>query len=230
VVYNAPLAWPEASSRLDIRRESGVTARDTLLVYSGALSAARGVDTIVRALVRLPDVHAAVVAVPYPHRMAPELSRLARAEGVENRLHFVPPVPSHEVPAYLSGADIAVSPIFGDSPSYDMALPNKLFEYVHAGLPVVTSDIAAMAQFVSEHGLGEVFQAGDPNRLAEAVTRLEGHRAVVDTTEIRRTFSWQCQERALVAVYEELVDGLRPQTAPWEPADLHVEWSKVGRA
>jgi glycosyltransferase involved in cell wall biosynthesis len=157
--------------------------------------------------------------------MAAELTRSARTHGVEDRLHFVPPVPSHEVPAYLSGADIAVSPIFGDSPSYDMALPNKLFEYVHAGLPVVTSDIAAMAEFVSSHGLGEVFCAGDPGALAEAVRRVQAAPPSTDTSEIRREFSWQCQEHSLVKVYEDLVGGLRTTEEPWTPADLHVQWT-----
>lgn len=225
VVFNAPIAWDQPTSSLDLREQCAVGPRTPLLVYSGALSAARGVDTLVRALGLLPNVHAAVVGVPYPHPLSRGLMALADEVHARDRLHFVPPVASHEVPAYLSGADVAVSPIVGDAASYGMALPNKLFEYVHAGLPIVTSDAKAMADFVAAHGLGEVFEAGDADALATAVRRVLENPPRPDTAEIRSTYSWQGQEPALVSLYRELVEGLLMPPAVWTPTDLRADWA-----
>lgn len=228
VVHNAPVAWDEAvGASRSLRDECGIGPGVTLAVYSGALSAARGVDTAVEALGLLPDLHLAVVAVPYPHPMAARLREIAAKVGAVDRLHLVPPVPSHEVPSYLSEADLALSPILGDSVSYDMALPNKLFEFLHAGLPMVVSDCRAMAQFVTEHGLGRVFRAGDPSDLADAVRAVLAHPPHPETTALRREFCWQGQEPRLLAVYDELVSGLHTPQPPMTPADLLLSWSRV---
>jgi glycosyltransferase involved in cell wall biosynthesis len=228
VVHNAPVAWPEhVDASRSLREECGLTPDTRLAVYSGALSAARGVDTAVEALGLLPDLHLAVVAVPYPHPMAARLREIATRAGAADRLHLVPPVPSHEVPSYLSQADLGVSPILGDSVSYDEALPNKLFEFLHAGLPIVVSDCRAMAQFVTEHGLGGVFQAGNPRALADAVRQVLAHPPHPDTTELRREYSWQGQEPHLLAVYDELLSGLHVPEPAMTPSDLLLSWSRV---
>ena len=231
VVYNAPLLWPTPRTSRDLRAEAGVMSDQRLVVYSGALSAARGLDTVVRALPLLPSVVLAVVAVPFPHPMSGALLELAGAVGAPERLRFVPPVPSHEVPAYLSSADAAVSPIIGSSVSYDMALPNKLFEFIHAGLPVVTSDIAAMSAFVREHRLGEVFRQGDPASCADAVHRVLAAPPPPAPMALRQRFSWQGQEAALVEVYRRLQDrvpslaNLEVPTTPWSEDDLLLEFA-----
>lgn len=234
VVHNAPLAWDVHTASRDLRAEAGVDDATQLAVYSGAVSSARGLDTVIDALASAPDVHLAVVAVPYPHPMTPELERRAREYGVTDRLHFVPPVPSHEVPAYLSCADVAVSPIHGDSASYDMALPNKLFEFIHAGLPIATSNIAAMAAFVREHGLGGVFRQRDASDCARVLVgvlasaeRGEGpSRELLE--ELRRQYSWQTEELRLVEVYrgvdEDLAAALSCSTQAWTPDELTLNF------
>jgi glycosyltransferase involved in cell wall biosynthesis len=253
VVHNAPVAWIDGvdtrkgtdvskgvgmsngagawrsgvGSSRSLRGECGIEQGVTLAVYSGALSAARGVDTAVRALGLLPDLHLAVVAVPYPHPMAARLREIAASLGAVDRLHLVPPVPSHEVPSYLSEADVAVSPILGDSVSYDEALPNKLFEFLHAGLPMVVSDCRAMAQFVTEHGLGAVFRAGDAEDLARALRTVVADPPRPDTAALRREYCWQGQEPKLVAVYDQLLSGLRVPATTITPEALQLGWSRV---
>ena len=230
VVYNAPLWWDDPQSSRDLRTEAEVRPHETLVVYSGALSAARGVDTVIRALPLLPSVVLAVVAVPHPHPMAALLRELARTLQVQQRLRFVPPVPSHEVPAYLAGADVGISPILGDDASYDMALPNKLFEFVHAGLPIVTSDVAAMSRFVRENRLGNVFRQGDAGSCAKAVSDLLADPPTADTAHLRRTYSWQGQEQGLVDVYRGMAQerpalaDLEVSDVPWTAAELAVEF------
>ena len=240
VVHNAPVAWangvetskgrgmPDSvGSSRSLRDECGLEQGVALAVYSGALSAARGVETAVRALGLLPDLHLAVVAVPFPHPMAARLREIAEGVGAVDRLHLVPPVPSHEVPSYLSEADVAVSPIVGDSVSYDEALPNKLFEFLHAGLPMVVSDCRAVAQFVTEHGLGAVFRAGDADDLARALRTILADPPRPDTAALRREYCWQGQEPTLVAVYDELLPGLRAPAMAITPEALQLSWSRV---
>ena len=209
-----------------------LAAEVPLLVYSGAVSQARGVDVLIEALPHLPGVHAVVVPVPYPHPQLPALQQRAAELGVGERFHVAPPVGQDHLLHYLAGADLAVFPIRTGSANIEQALPNKLFESVHAGLPMVTCDAALIAAFVREHDLGEVFSFGRPNRsgtgqdaatagvsLARAVRRaLDNPRNSYDPhwQQVRRHYSWQGQERAIRGVYTPLV-------APPTPDGIEVE-------
>ncbi len=226
LVLNVPVTDPRTrpgrSEAPTVRDAAGLADGVPLLVYGGAVSRARGIDVLIDALAHLPGVHAAVVAVPHPHPHAPDLIARAAGLGVGDRLHFCPPVDQDHLLHYLSGADVAVMPLRTGSANIEQALPNKLFENLHAGLTMVTSDAALMAAFVREHDLGEVFSfsaGADGDRdagatdLAKAVRRaLDNPR---DTTsahwdDLRRTYSWQGQEPALREVYAALIPPPRP--------------------
>jgi len=91
-----------------------------------------------------------------------------------------------------------------------MALPNKLFEYLHARIPVVVSDCRVMADFVLTHGHGEVFVAEDAVDLATQVRKvladLPRYRAALnDDPELFDQLSWATQERVLWSVYRDLL-------------------------
>jgi glycosyltransferase involved in cell wall biosynthesis len=220
VLMNAPvhreLQAADLSGLRSLREDAGVPYSARVLVYPGAASKARGVDTIVESLAFLPGVHAVLVVVPWPHPRAEELRRLAVGLGVGDRLHLVPPVPADDVPRYLAGADVAVHAMLGGIPNHEMALPNKLFEILHSGLPMASSNVRTMASFVREHEMGEVFAAGDPRDLARAVLLLldrSSGRPCTPDPELVSRFSWQGQEDALAEAYGRAV----PVTA----ADRH---------
>jgi glycosyltransferase involved in cell wall biosynthesis len=214
--------------RPTVREAAGVDADAPLLVYSGAVSRARGINDLVEAMAHLPGVHLALVTVPYPHPQVPALLERAAELGVADRIHPLPPVGQDELLAYLAGADVAVHPMPGGSPNHDQALPNKLFEYLHAGLPLVVADAKLMAAFVRDNGLGEVFRSGDPIDLAAAVRRtLERGRPCRSRTELASRYSWQAQEGLIAALYDRvrpLPPGLRvdPATLPARFPDLRV--------
>lgn len=218
VILNVPVASPEVSgalARRTVREVAGLDAATPLLVYSGAVSGARGIDVLVDALPHLPGMHLALVTVPYPHPRTPTLLEHATALGVADRIHPLPPVGQDELLHYLSGADVAVHPMPGGSPNHDQALPNKLFEYLHAGLPLVVADAKLMADFVRQNSLGEVFRSGDAAGLAAAVNRvLEPGRSHPSRDWLAGRYSWQAQEGEIAALY----DRVRPLDAPFRVA------------
>lgn len=251
VVLNAPVDDPArhpggaaVAATPTVRQVIGLPDAVPLLVYSGAVSRARGVDVLIRALAHLPGVHAVVVPVPHPHPHLPALHELAAGLGVGGRFHVAPPVDQDHLLHYLSGADLAVFPIRTGSPNIEQALPNKLFESVHAHLPIVTCDARLIADFVTEHDLGEVFSFGTaggsspvgpgkspeaesaPDRdeaaaadLARAVRRgLEHPRdpSGAHWQQVRRHYSWQGQEGAIRQVYGSL-------SVPPTPDGIEVE-------
>jgi len=207
VLLNTPVQRPLVEGgepSRSLRRDAAVAHDVPLLVYPGAASRARGVDTIVEALPHMPGVHAALVIVPWPHPRHDELMELAARLGVADRLHLLPPVEADDVPRYLSEGDVAVHAMLSGIPNHEMAMPNKLFEILHAGLPMAASNVRTMSRFVLEHDMGKVFTAGDPEDLARVVTELLAERprgtTARDEARVRR-FSWQGQEAALATAY-----------------------------
>jgi glycogen(starch) synthase len=220
VVLNVPVARPLSSRPdRDVRTDTKVGPEVPLLVYSGGVHFSRGVGLLVEALPKLPGVHLAIITVPFPHPMTPGLLERAEELGVADRLTVLAPVSQGVLLDYLSTATAGVHPLEGGFPNHDAALPNKLFEYLHAGLPQVVSDAKEMAAFVRRHGLGDVFRTGDVEDLARAVSAVLAGGAGALSAEQRAAlveeYSWQRQEELVRAVYR----GVLGDRAPAAPAD-----------
>jgi len=231
VVLNAPVegGTPEVDdSTRSLRADTGTEPGTPLMVYPGAATKPRGVDTMIEALPLLPGVHCALVVVPFPHPRADELTDLARSLGVEDRLHLLPPVPADEVPGYLGEADVAVSPILAGPANHEAALPNKLFEMLHSGLPIVTSDIRAMSEFVVTHDLGIVFRSGDAADLARAVSEVLANpdrwTNSKERAQLMHQWSWEAQELPLGEAYASVrPTQVMPDSGPFPP--VKVVWA-----
>ncbi|MEZ5934509.1 MAG: glycosyltransferase [Alphaproteobacteria bacterium] len=177
-----------------------------LIVYSGGVKAVRGVDMIVDMLPARPDCRLAIVT----DSEGPDVDALddkAQALGVGERVSKLPYVPFPNVTSFLSSASVGVHPI-RRYPNAEIALPNKLFEYVHAGLPVVTSDNPTMKAFIEREGCGTTFPLDEPAKLAEGVDRALDMANTPDFRErladIARRHCWEEQEKTLAEVYDAL--------------------------
>jgi glycosyltransferase involved in cell wall biosynthesis len=95
-----------------------------------------------------------------------------------------------------------------------LSLPNKLFEYIQAGLPVLVSDLPEMRRVVSRYGVGEVYAGGDVAQLAD---RIDG---ILSNPELRekyrqaaivasKTLHWGVEKETLIRVYQELLLNLQ---------------------
>ncbi|MCX9190272.1 hypothetical protein C3Y87_02340 [Carbonactinospora thermoautotrophica] len=218
VVTNCPpLANSQASGpgMPNLRRTVGLPDDVPVLVYSGWVNHDRGIHTMVEALQYLPGVHAVVVANIRNHRLE-AVEAVAERCGVTDRFHVAPYVRTDQVVPYLSSATIGMIPLLR-VPNHELSLITKYYEYMHARLPIVVSDVKTMSEFTRATGNGEVFTAGDPRSLAEAVKKVLADRdrytAVYDRPGFLEEHCWERQEKVLVELYSELT-GLRPEPLP----------------
>lgn len=208
LVLNAPrLTDFDPYYHKDIRTALGMQQDVPLLVYSGGVKPIRGVRTLVEALPLLPDVHVAIVT-NNTGSFVMELKQTAQELGVNDRIHFHPYVPFSNVSSFLRTANIGVHPI-QRYPNAEIALPNKLFEYIHAGLPVIVSDNRSMKEFVGWHDFGIAFEAGNSCSLAEAViqalNRQRSDPAWRDSIRsLSKKYCWETQEAVIADIYETL--------------------------
>jgi glycosyltransferase involved in cell wall biosynthesis len=167
IVHNCPAFVGEYRPFPDIRSQIGLSAKAALGVYVGNIKPGRGLEDAIRATSSIPELNFALVGRPVADSYREELRELVRFLSIENRVHFFGEVPHQYVSSFISSATFG----FQGLPSYpnaDFALPNKLFEYMHAKIPVVSSDLFSISDFLSSFSLGMVYQNKNLQSLSKA--------------------------------------------------------------
>lgn len=201
VLLNSPFV--HASQRLgrDVRQDLGLDPTVPLAVYAGTVKPSRGIDDLAKALERLPGWHLALVGATSDDVGAVLGERTTLSE-LGARLHTLSAVPHWSLSEYLSSATVGVHPLPDSCLNHRLALPNKLFDYVFAGLPVVANDLPEMGGLIRERALGLIYRAHDPGSLVEA---LEGSKDLLVSPGAIEDLSWDHQEQQLRALYDALL-------------------------
>jgi glycosyltransferase involved in cell wall biosynthesis len=134
-----------------------------------------------------------------------ELVELARKEGVYERVAFTTPVPPEEVVETARPATVGLALIQPVCLSYRMSLPNKLFEYMAAGIPVLGSDLPVISSFIQEHGVGLVARPDDVEDVASKLAQMlhpPGNSAFrLAIREAATHLRWEDESRLLAETY-----------------------------
>jgi glycosyltransferase involved in cell wall biosynthesis len=180
-----------------------------IIAHSGYLSPGRHLPELVAALTHLPDDVA--LALVGDGALREKLIAQAQELGVAERLLIVAPVNPHNLPTTLAQADAAVILITADTLNYQFSLPNKFFEAVAAGLPLVYSPIQEIDRLVREYDLGVSCDPTDPRRIAEAIqTILQPEnltRYRENALKAQEVLNWETEEQKLIALYRRLLTG-----------------------
>jgi glycosyltransferase involved in cell wall biosynthesis len=179
--------------------------------YIGGLMPGRGLEQMIDALALLEDVRLCAIG-PGALRYRESLLARAAVAGVEDRLELRPPVAPSQVRSILTGAAAGLCLIQPVCRSYELCLPNKLFEYAAAGVPILASDVPVIATVVRGEGLGEVVPPADPWAIAAGLERLlqpERWRRVAERVSgFAAAHDWAGEACALTGVYERAIGEL----------------------
>ncbi|GGK67746.1 hypothetical protein GCM10011509_15140 [Ornithinimicrobium pekingense] len=174
------------------------------LVYAGRLAAYRELETIAEAT-RAPGL-------PLPVTLIGPADETWLAAFDAGAARVLPPVTPEEVTQRLVDAGLVLVTHSDRWENHRLAMPNKLFHAVRAGVPVVATDVGELARVVRAHGVGTLYRPGDAADLAravrEAVERYDELRAAV--VAAAPELGWERDEQVLLGVYR----GLEP--VAWE--------------
>jgi glycosyltransferase involved in cell wall biosynthesis len=206
VVMNSPDERVFGPRRLPEPPPAGEPLR---IVYHGGVAERFGVETLIHASSKLNgDLDGGRVDIlgacavdgagirELAERVAPDKVKVAEK-----------PTPFAEVPDRLAGAHVGVVPTLHDEFT-ELLLPVKLLEYVHMGIPVVTSRLPVIERYF---GPGEVtfFEPGSPDSLARAIREVTSNRdAALErarrASDRLKSFEWARQRQTYLGVVEEL--------------------------
>jgi glycosyltransferase involved in cell wall biosynthesis len=201
----------EAPPRVpSLRDECGVAESDFLTLYLGGVNPLRNIENVIRAHRHLPDNFVFAVRGPGIDAYARDYRKLARAEGVADRVVLLPSVPMNDVVAAAQGADCGIVMLRNLCKNFYYFFPNKLFEYALAGIPVAASDFPDIRTFVLAERCGVTFDPDSPTSIAAGLQWLgedpiraremgeRGRRSVLE----RR--NWESAVGVLLGAYDRM--------------------------
>ncbi len=208
VIYNAPVLQVEAPKE-SLRQRLNLSITKPLVVYVGLVTEDRCLDSLVEAMAFLDGVHLAMVG-PQNVSTIEKLKCLAKKIKATDRIHFVPPVPSADVYQFIASASVGVALSEPICKSYLYAMPNKFFEMLMAGLPVVVSNQPEMAEFVTKHSRGIVLKNNNPIEVAFSLNQVISACSDYQLSDkelkvFRKEFCWEAQLDRIDKLYESII-------------------------
>lgn len=142
-----------------------------LLLWQGGTGPTRLIEPIIEALAHAPEC-TLLIRGPSLELFGEGYRALAAKVGAADRLILAPPVPSRDVAAAARGADAGIWTLPALCRNFTYALPNKIFEYMAAELPVLAADYPEARRLVEGEGIGTLFDPYDPTSIAAAINGL----------------------------------------------------------
>jgi glycosyltransferase involved in cell wall biosynthesis len=162
VVRNLPIV-PDARQDVNDHNEN---QRPDMIIYQGAINMGRGLETMIRAMTYLNKYRLQIFG---DGTIKGDLVRLRDSLSLENRVEFMGRIPFAELRTFTRQAALGISLEENIGLNYYYALPNKLFDYIQAQIPVLVSDLPEMRRIVADYEIGQVVQDRDPELLARQV-------------------------------------------------------------
>ncbi|HEY6057479.1 MAG TPA: glycosyltransferase [Candidatus Limnocylindrales bacterium] len=214
VLHNTPERWSPPTERPDLLRlAAGIPSDAPIVLYHGGFSADRGLLPLAEAMLSPGLERAHVVYLGFGD-LWNRLVELAAEPRFDGRIHVVPAVPPEELLAWVASADVGVMPNQPATENERLSTPNKLFESLAAGIPVVVSDFPERRRIVIDDPdgpLGAVCDPTDPASIGAAIRSIIelGPEAAADLRRrclaaAHSRWNWESESRGLLDLYAEL--------------------------
>jgi glycosyltransferase involved in cell wall biosynthesis len=189
------------------RSELGVNDDHLLLILQGTgINADRGGAELIEALLTTESVSLLIVG---SGDVVPALREKVNIAGISERVKFIPKVPWADMMRFTKAADAGLSLDKDTNINYRFSLPNKLFDYISAGIPVIASDLAEVSKVIRENHCGLIIPEVSAQTIAEAIMTLRNNPGLL--SELKRNsvtaseeLTWETESVKVKTLYESL--------------------------
>lgn len=190
------------------------TSDERVILYQGSLNMGRGLETAITAMSFVEHARLIIIGTG---DMEHQLRALVHSLALEEKVGFMGRIYPLDLPRYTMQADLGISLEEKLGLNYYYALPNKLFDYIQARVPMLVSDLPEMAGLVHRYDIGKVTPVQDPYRLALVMNEMlddEESRMVwrKNLEKAANELCWENEEGRLMALYEKVIAYRRQKT------------------
>lgn len=135
----------------------------------------------------------------------PKLETLVRQKGLNEKVRFIPRMPYSDLLQYTRVADVGLSLDKDTNINYRYSLPNKLFDYIHCNLPIVSSKVVEVRKIVDHYGIGKTVEPEDIPALRKALREVSSKSYESNLKKAQRELNWEKEQEALKAFYAQFL-------------------------
>ncbi len=184
---------------------------NSVLIYQGALNIGRGIENLIDSMLYLDDETVLIIAGKGD--IEKELQAKVKQLKLNERVKFLGKVPIEELHAYTLNADLGFSLEEDRGLNYRYALPNKVFDYVQAEVPVICSDLPEMKNLVQQYNLGLCLSESQrrPEELARIIKNALNDKQKMSEWKSNcliaaNELNWEKEKIKLKEILKKLVD------------------------
>ena len=171
VIRNIPSFAASHQGHRNLRDELMIAADTFVVLWQGGVGPSRLLEPVIEAMAHVPR-GVLVIRGPAIEQFGDAYAKLASERGCAERVRCLAPVPSSEVVAAAAAADAGLWTLPNLCKNFRYALPNKIFEYLAAGLPILCGDYPEARRIAVGYEVGLCFDPYDPRSIAKQINRL----------------------------------------------------------
>ncbi len=199
VVRNLP-----RSRKLALKKTENETK---IVLYQGAVNVARGLKQAILAMKYLDGVEFVIAG---DGDIKTELEELVKAEKLENKVRFTGRLPLEKLEELTIQADLGLSIEEDFGLNYRFTLPNKLFDYIQAQVPVLVTNLPEMAAIVDKYQVGTITDSLDPELLAKKIKEslFDQEKRKIwkeNLPAAAKELVWENEEKVLVEIFSNVI-------------------------
>jgi glycosyltransferase involved in cell wall biosynthesis len=195
VVRNVPLRFPLKSP----------IESSNAIYYQGALNRGRGLEQVIRAL---PDMDAELWLAG-DGDLSMELRSLVSQLNLDQRVRFLGMLNTDELQHFAQRAAVGLNLLdLESSLSYQFSLANKFFDYIHAGLPVITMKAPEYARIMEKHKVGVLVEDMEPQTIRDALATIRENSGFFrqQCIEAQEVLHWDLEKYKLTELIEKVLN------------------------
>jgi glycosyltransferase involved in cell wall biosynthesis len=194
------------------KEELGFRKEDLLLILQGTgINKERGGEELIEAINRIKNVSLAVVGSgDLIGKLKDDVIRL----GLSDRIKFFPKVPWKEMMRFTKSADAGLSLDKNTNINHTFSLPNKVFDYISAGIPVIAGDLPEVGNIISQNKCGIIIPFVTPEEISKAIIKLKENPELL--VELKKnaaiasnSINWETESRKVIEIYSQLIRDLK---------------------
>lgn len=201
---------PDLPEKIDShpKQELGLDDVKHIIILQGSgINVERGAEEAVQAMQYVND---AILYIIGDGDVLPLLKEMVRVKKLEVKVKFIPKQPLDKLFAYTRHADIGLTLDKDSNINYRYSLPNKLFDYIHAGVPVLASPLVEIKKIIQHYKVGEMIENHSPEHIADKINGMFGDKQKLavyrENCNIAKfELNWKNEENKLTDVFKKYV-------------------------
>jgi glycosyltransferase involved in cell wall biosynthesis len=196
----------KSSIQIKTKEEAGLPADKSILILQGSgINIDRGAEELVMAMEHLPEM---ILLIIGNGDAMPIIRQIIERKQLSDRILLLPRMNYSEMMSYTRLADLGFTLDKDTNLNYRFSLPNKLFDYIHAGVPVIATPLPEIKKIIDTYEIGAFAESLEPKVLADQI------RFILNQTELIRKWKnnlgraaealcWENEEEILLQFYRE---------------------------